>query len=166
MLPDGTFQLVGDPAAAASKAQQLFAEVRARLLGILPPGAIIEHIGATAVPGCETKGDLDIVVRVNANAFESSRAELSKLYQTNVGSVETDSFAAFEDLNAALPLGSQLVVKGSEFDNFSAFRDRLIARPDLVQNYNELKRQFHGRPHDEYRLAKSEFIQAAMKSAK
>jgi GrpB-like predicted nucleotidyltransferase (UPF0157 family) len=40
------------------KADRLFRETRAKLLKLLP-GADVEHVGSTAVPGVLTKGDLD-----------------------------------------------------------------------------------------------------------
>lgn len=47
------------------------------------PGAVIEHIGATSVPGALTKGDLDLLVRVTAKEFIPAREALASLYSVN-----------------------------------------------------------------------------------
>ena len=159
---DEVLTLVDDPRAAAADASRLFLAVRDQLESVLPPGAMIEHVGATAVPGCETKGDLDIAIRVPADDFAACRALLSERYADNPGSIRTSSFAAFVDEAARPPLGIQLVVVGSEFDVFSAFRDRLVADPALVLRYNALKRSYQGRSADDYRRAKGEFMDAVL----
>ncbi|WP_414531517.1 GrpB family protein [Rhodopseudomonas sp. G2_2311] len=42
----------------------MFAAVKQQLIAVLPNTSELLHIGATSVPGCLTKGDLDIVIRV------------------------------------------------------------------------------------------------------
>ena len=37
------------------------------------PGVEIEHVGSTAIPGALTKGDLDLLVRVPADALRGGR---------------------------------------------------------------------------------------------
>jgi GrpB-like predicted nucleotidyltransferase (UPF0157 family) len=54
---------------AREQAQRLFEAVSKSLIEVLPPAADVRHFGATAVPGCLTKGDLDIVVRVPIDQF-------------------------------------------------------------------------------------------------
>ncbi|HJZ37763.1 MAG TPA: GrpB family protein [Solirubrobacterales bacterium] len=51
----------------------IFGRRRAELDGMLP-GARIEHVGSTAVPGSLTKGDLDICVIVAGEEFERRAA--------------------------------------------------------------------------------------------
>lgn len=162
-MGDERFWLVDDPAAAAANAETLFEAIRSTLRPLLPPDASIEHIGATAIPGCETKGDLDLVIRVSADSFPLCCSVLSGRYAANTGSIRTETFAAFEDPTALMPVGIQLVVVGSEFDDFLTFRDRLKADPGLVQQYNALKRAFHDRSHEQYRVAKAAFIESAMR---
>jgi GrpB-like predicted nucleotidyltransferase (UPF0157 family) len=162
-MGDERFWLVDDPAAAAVHAEILFESIRSTLRPLLPLDASIEHIGATAIPGCETKGDLDLVIRVSAGSFSLCRSVLSERYAANTGSVRTEAFAAFEDSTAPMPLGIQLVVVGSEFDGFLGFRDRLKADASLVQQYNVLKRAFHSKAHEQYRAAKAAFIESTMR---
>ena len=159
---DEVLTLVIDPQAAAADAERLFVSIKDQLEAVLLASAVIDQVGATAVPGCETKGDLDIAIRVPADDFAACRALLSERYANNPGSIRTSSFAAFVDEAARPPLGIQLVVVGSEFDIFSAFRDRFVADPALVLRYNALKRSYQGRSADDYRRAKGEFMDAVL----
>ncbi|MES5047191.1 GrpB family protein [Rhizobium nepotum] len=63
----------------------------------LPTSAEIEHVGATAVPGCLTKGDLDICIRVAATDFDAADRILARSFQRNPGSVRSGAFSAFMD---------------------------------------------------------------------
>lgn len=153
---------LADPDASARAASRLFARVQAELGACLPAEAAIEHVGATAVPGCLGKGDLDIAVRVSADRFAACRAVLGRRYADNPGSVRTAAFAAFGDEDTDPPLGIQLVAAGSELDVFVRFRDRLRADPRLVEGYNALKRAHAGRPMATYRAAKDAFIGAVL----
>lgn len=125
---------------------------------ILPSSAEIEHVGATAVPGCLTKGDLDICIRIAAPDFEAADKMLVRSFQRNSGSVRSDVFSAFMDDHRMPPLGVQLVAKGSDLDFFVEFRDRLRKSDGLRSSYNALKRRYEGRDMDEYRSAKANFI--------
>jgi GrpB-like predicted nucleotidyltransferase (UPF0157 family) len=143
---------------ARGAAQALFNSLLPILTARLPSSAEIRHIGATAVPGCLTKGDLDIVVRVPPEDFSRADAALSKLFVRNLGSASTKDFSAFEDSTCHPPLGVQLTAIGGEFDGFHQFVDALLASPQLVAAYNALKRGCHGGTMANYRKAKDEFV--------
>lgn len=128
----------------------------------LPASAEIEHVGATAVPGCLTKGDLDICIRVAATDFEAAESILARSFQRNSGSVRNRVFSAFMDEDRTPPLGVQLVAKGSDLDFFVEFRNRLRKCETLLTSYNDLKRRYEGRDMDEYRSAKADFISQAI----
>jgi GrpB-like predicted nucleotidyltransferase (UPF0157 family) len=128
------------------------------LRGLLP-GADIQHVGSTAVPGSLTKGDLDIQVRVEEDAFDAAEVLLAARFERNPGSVRTPAFASFKDDSARPPLGVQLTTKGSEFDFFVRARDRFLADPALVARYNAIKRAFDGRSMAAYREAKAELFE-------
>ncbi len=57
----------------------------------------------------------------------------------------------------------QLIVAGGEHDSFVEFADALRADGALVERYNALKQSWDGRPMEEYRAAKAEFIEAVLK---
>ena len=130
----------------------------------MPPGADIRHIGATAIDGCLTKGDLDIVVRVEKTDFEFVRDRLAARFERNGGSPYTDEFASFTDEARVPHLGVQLTVKGGELDVFHVFTDALNADHDLVERYNDLKRKFCGASMDLYRREKATFIEAVLQN--
>lgn len=51
------------------------------------------QIGATALPGCLTKGDLNVVVRVTQNDLDVANSTLDDRFARNVGSIRTNEFA-------------------------------------------------------------------------
>ena len=154
--------LAADADAARDAAEALFATVAAELKAVLPASAEILHIGATAVPGCLTKGDLDITVRVTQSDFAAADALLAKRFGRNTGSVRTESFTAFEKPDCSPHLGVQLVAKGDELDVFHQFAEALRQDPDLVRRYNELKLRFDGQPMADYRAAKDAFVRRVL----
>lgn len=153
------FSLHPDQEQARLGADRLFARIAAELRDLLPFSAEIRHVGATAVPGCLTKGDLDIVVRVPAEAFGAADEALAARFARNTGSKHTDGFSSFEDAATIPHLGVQLTVAGGADDYFHLFVDALLRDPELVAQYNVLKRRFDGQPMDVYRTAKSAFVE-------
>jgi len=115
------------------------------------------HVGATAIADCLTKGDLDIMVRVDAGEFDEAELALASLFARS-RSDPADGFAGFEDASASPHLGIQLVARGGAFDMFEKFRDRLNASPALLREYNALKRDHDGAAMEAYRSAKDRFI--------
>jgi ribosomal protein S18 acetylase RimI-like enzyme/GrpB-like predicted nucleotidyltransferase (UPF0157 family) len=134
------------------------------LLGLMLPGAEIEHIGATAVPGSLTKGDLDLMARVPVERFEEALAALDSNFEQDHPEEWTPSLASFNERPAIeLPVGVQLVVAGSIADRaFSEWRNRLRADPELLGRYNELKTRHSGDEYEPYTQAKAELIEAAL----
>ena len=137
----------------------VFGRRRVELGGLLP-GARVEHVGSTAVPGSLTKGDLDICVIVEGGEFErASRvlAECFRIHQPENWSPTLASFTApGED---GIDVGVQLVPAGSPDErDFVGWRDRLRADPDLRARYDELKRRHQADGMDAYRAAKEVLI--------
>jgi GrpB-like predicted nucleotidyltransferase (UPF0157 family) len=155
---DETFTLAADPDAARLAAQELFTTVQKELATLLPPSAEVLHIGATAIPGCLTKGDLDIVVRVARPDFANVERLLASRFARNSGSVCTEEFAAFEEDERSPHLGIQLTVVGGPLDVFHYFAEALRDNSDLVRRYNEIKLGCSGQPMADYRAAKDIFI--------
>ncbi len=157
-------RLAANTKEAAAEAAKAFERLRDLLRRKLPDGCEILHIGATAIQDCMTKGDLDILVRVPADAFAAADACLAELFERNTGSARTSTFSAFEDAGAAPPLGVQLCSIGGDFDEFHRFVEYLQQSPKLVSDYNALKRRFNGQPMDAYRQAKGEFVARVLES--
>jgi len=164
MIQAQRFHLIEDEDAARAAADTLFAAIKRTLQSILPGAAEILHVGATAIPGCLTKGDLDVVVRVASADFAAAYSGLAAHFARNAGSVRTADFAAFEDAGRTPHLGIQLTVNGSPFDVFHRFAAALRADPELVARYNALKRAYHDRPMTLYRAAKDAFITDVLRS--
>ena len=146
-----------------AKAERLFQTV-ARKLAEHIPNAEIRHVGSTAIPGTLTKGDLDILVRVGAEDFQSAEATLAGIFERNIESFRSDEFAAFLDKSTEPDLGIQLVRRGGEADSFLIWLDQLQNDAKLRQQYDELKRRFEGKSMEEYREAKALFISERLRS--
>jgi GrpB-like predicted nucleotidyltransferase (UPF0157 family) len=147
---------------AARAAETLFRRERTRIRRRIP-GAIIEHIGATAIRSFPTKGDLDIVVRVDSQEFPAADRALSRLYLRNAGNKRTPVFASFKDDEAHPPLGVQLVAIGSEHDDFDLLRDQLRISVSCRRTLARLKHRFAGRSMTRYRQAKGAAIEQISK---
>lgn len=152
------FKLQPNEHETRTAAEALFQQVKKQLSEHVPSGTEILHVGATAIPGCLTKGDLDIVIRADDKHFADVEAMLAKRYLRNAGSIRTDYFSAFEDGSTVPHLGIQLVKKDGEYDFFHTFTDALREAPELVQRYNALKAAYDGKPMEAYRAAKAEFV--------
>jgi GrpB-like predicted nucleotidyltransferase (UPF0157 family) len=139
----------------------IFARRRAELEGMLP-GARIEHVGSTAVPGSLTKGDLDICVIVEGEEFERASRALAERFEIHQPENWSSTLASFtapsED---GIDVGVQLVPAGSADElHFVGWRDRLRADPELRARYDELKRRHRADGIDAYRVAKERLILA------
>ena len=161
MTPEPAFKLV-DPALARARAGQLYEVMHRSLAEILPPTADVRHIGATAIPGCLTKGDLDIVIRVPAADFSSADAALAARFARNEGSIRTPTFSAFEDLSRDPHVGLQLAAIDSRDDVFHLFVEALRGSLPLVNEYNGLKRRHDGADMGLYRAAKDAFVERVL----
>jgi GrpB-like predicted nucleotidyltransferase (UPF0157 family) len=131
----------------------------------LIPGAEVEHVGATAVPGALTKGDVDVLVRIGEREFPAAVDALSRRYAIHQPHNWTPELASFTDPDATEPpVGIQLVVRGSEADRFfGPFRDALIGSDALLAEYNELKRQLDGLEYARYTELKGQLIERVLR---
>lgn len=131
----------------------------------LVPGAEVEHVGATAVPGALTKGDVDVLVRVGEAEFPAAVEALSCRYAIHQPHNWTPTLASFTDPDAGeLPVGIQLVVRGSDTDKFfGPFRDALIGSDALLAEYNELKLHLDGLEYERYTEQKGQFVERVLR---
>jgi GrpB-like predicted nucleotidyltransferase (UPF0157 family) len=158
----GTIRIQPEAAIRAA-AETTFEEHRARVLEVLP-GVDVEHVGATSIPGALTKGDVDVLVRVEPGAFDAAVAELRRLYAVHQPENWTPTYASFvERGHAEPPVGVQLVVTGSSDDAiFGPLREALIEDPALLAEYNALKLRYDGRDYEHYTEAKGRFIERTL----
>ena len=73
-----------------------FAEHRERIARRLP-AAEIEHVGSTSIPGALTKGDLDLLVRVDVVGFDPAVTALRAMYAVHQPENWTPTYASFTD---------------------------------------------------------------------
>jgi len=167
-LAAGKTQLVPyDPDWAA-----LFREEQIRLIGLLGPLILdIQHVGSTAIPACLAKPILDLSISV---------ADL----QSTDGLIQLLSNQGWEFKGEAGIPGRHFLIKGPPAGrthhlhiaepfsrvrlNHINFRDCLIAHPDLVQQYNDLKRGLAEQFADDvetYTQGKAAFIQMVLARA-
>lgn len=146
-------------ASVAAAVREHSRRIRVRL-----PGAEIEHVGSTSIPGALTKGDLDLLVRVDDAEFAAAVVELRELYAVHQPENWTPTYASFVDPTAAdPPVGVQLAVRGSADDLlFAPFRQALIDDPALLRAYNELKRAYDGADYERYTDVKGAFVGAVL----
>ena len=151
-----------DPSDVLSDVEKVFSEEKIKILLLLPT-ADVEHIGGTSIPGLLTKGDLDINVRVEAGEYGAAVEVLKSMYDINQSENWADGdYASFKSDKLKVDFGVQLTVKGAPHDFFLKFRDILRANPALVGELNALKQSFEGKPMDDYRKAKGEFIEKVL----
>jgi GrpB-like predicted nucleotidyltransferase (UPF0157 family) len=148
-------------------ARAAFERHRCEVVSLLPY-AEVEHVGATAVPGALTKGDVDLLVRVSGQDFAEATGILRTRYIVHQPHNWTRTLASFKASDASEPeVGVQLVVAGSDADGFFApFRDALINNPALLAEYNELKLHLDGLDYESYTERKGRFVENVLDQAK
>jgi GrpB-like predicted nucleotidyltransferase (UPF0157 family) len=139
-------------------------EAHRREVAALLPTAEIEHVGATAVPGALTKGDVDLLVRVRERDFADAVVLLRGRYTVHQPHNWTGTLASFKAPGKSEPpVGVQVVVAGSDSDGFfGPFRDALINDPALLAEYNELKLRLDGLDYESYTERKGEFVERVL----
>lgn len=138
-----------------------------RLLGLVRSATrhgSVREVGSTAVPGLIGKGDIDFAVAVPAADFVEARADLDRAFVRDPMQLSTDAYQGYI-LPSKIDASIQLFVAGGEYDSFDRFIDLLQGDAQLRAAYNALKREWDGQPMDDYRAAKSAFIEAALASA-
>lgn len=132
------------------------------------PDVSVEHVGSTAVPGCDGKGIVDLMVIYPAGRLEAVKQHLDTLgFQRQIsGRLFPEDrpmrVGAVVYQDTLFRIHAHVVAAASpEVANLRDFRDRLCAEPGLMAAYVERKRQIIasgvGAPID-YTLLKGSFI--------
>jgi GrpB-like predicted nucleotidyltransferase (UPF0157 family) len=149
----------------SSHAAEWFSEVAAHVEAGLP-GADVEHVGSTAVPGCLTKGDLDVLVRVPREAFLSSAEALDGLLARSPRNEPTDDYVEYYYAGRGFTASVQLAVVDAWHDRrFHGLKALLTSDLRALERYNALKREYEGHPMEEYRRAKALLIESLLDGA-
>lgn len=146
-------------------APRRFAEVAALVAARLPE-AEVEHVGSTAVFGCLTKGDLDVLVRAPRVVFRRSMQVLDGLLVRSARNDPTDEYVEYDYEGHGFSASVQLAVLDGWHDRrFRGLKALLTSDPHALEAYNSMKRAYEGRPMAEYRQAKAELIESLLAGA-
>jgi GrpB-like predicted nucleotidyltransferase (UPF0157 family) len=118
----------------------------------------VHHIGATSLPFGQTKGDIDVNVRVDEAQFPLTVTALGERLTVAQPENWSETFASFSAEGYDLPLGVQVTVIDSNDDFLLALRDRMRADPSLLRRYNEIKVAAASEGPDAYWKAKDDFL--------
>ncbi|MCH9614157.1 MAG: hypothetical protein SP1CHLAM54_11690 [Chlamydiia bacterium] len=117
-------------------------------------GCVVEHVGSTAVPGVGGKGIIDIAIGCKKGEVEPVSKSLVELGYT----LRLDH--STEDRWFLKRAGFHIHIMEYLSENWSdllLFRDTLRQRPDLVEEYEELKKSAKG-DAKVYRAFKEPFV--------
>jgi len=154
-----------EPSEYQGLACSVYASVAQELSRLLP-AARVEHVGASSVPGAISKGDMDVCVIVAASSHPRAVKTLEASgYVVKDDTLRTPDLCMLVSPRTDLDVALQVVAEGSRFEFFMRFRDALRANPLLVEQYNQLKRNFASMSAERYRDEKAKFIEAVLRSA-
>lgn len=138
------------------------------------PGIEVEHVGSTAVPGCDGKGILDLMVLIPAGRLSEVCAIIDGMgFQPQSGGKKHPDSRPMREGSltfdgSVFRLHVHLIPEDSaEVDRLRKFRDRLAANPELVALYVEQKRRLVDAQISDrstYTLGKKAFIESVLKS--
>lgn len=122
------------------------------------PGVDVRHVGGTSIPGVLTSGDVDLHVRVEAQAFAAARDALRELYEP-LDEAGWKESAYFFDPRSTPRVEISLTKIGGidDLHNGEAWR-RIAQDASLVERYNALKRAHEGCSVEAYAAQKREFF--------
>jgi GrpB-like predicted nucleotidyltransferase (UPF0157 family) len=138
------------------------------------PGIEIEHVGSTAVPGCDGKSILDLMLLIPVGRLSEVCAVIDGMgFQHQSGGKRHPDDrpmreGSFTFDGSVFQLHVHLIPESSaEVDRLRKFRDRLTANPELVVLYIEQKRRLIDAQISDrstYTLGKKAFIESVLKS--
>jgi len=131
------------------------------LLTAILPDARIEHVGATAVAGAQSPGDIDVCVAVPRGAFDEALGVLVEagcLQRSQEDAAERHAALAMPGAQA--PVTVQLIESGSRHESLMRVRDALRADPALLARLNAAKAVAAAQGARAYAAAKARFFDA------
>jgi GrpB-like predicted nucleotidyltransferase (UPF0157 family) len=144
-----------------------------RMLQTALPGIEIEHVGSTAVPGCDGKGILDLMLLIPVGHLSEVCAIIDGMgfQHQSGGKRHPDNRpmreGSFTFDGSVFRLHVHLIPESSaEVDRLRKFRDRLTADPELVALYVEQKRRLIDAQISDrstYTQGKTAFIESVLK---
>ncbi|PJJ72844.1 GrpB-like predicted nucleotidyltransferase (UPF0157 family) [Diaminobutyricimonas aerilata] len=121
-------------------------------------GGELELVGGSSVTGALTHGDIDLHLRVPVAEFDATVELMYDLYVDVKREIWQPTLAAFERIGMP-PVGVAVTPLGSEHDErFSRSWTLLRAHPELITEYNAMKRADDGPDGPGYEARKSAFF--------
>ena len=127
------------------KWEEDFLEIKGFLENNVTEYISIEHVGSTSVPGMNAKPviDIDVVVE-DREQFLRLKVQLEKLGYVHEGDWGISGREAFDDSKLPIQIEQHLYVcqkDNAELLRHLKFRDTLRANPELVKEYNGIKKE-------------------------
>jgi len=125
---------------------KLFRKEKRKLIKALGNNVVIEHVGSTAIPGLGGKGIIDIAIKTPKSKASRYKDILKKLgYKTSLKHPE-DNRRIFLQRKIRYSgkerrVHVHLTLKKKFWDTFIIFRDKLNKNPELIKEYENLKRK-------------------------
>lgn len=142
----------------AEEAVRVFAVHRGRIRARLPD-VEIRHTGGTSVSGVLTSGDVDLQVRTDKRSFDVARDVLSELYapfHLDVWHSE-GAFYFAPDSEPAVEVALTAIGSLDDLHHGDAWL-QIAVSPQLIEQYNAMKRAHEGGSVDDYNAAKRAFF--------
>ena len=149
-----------------------FQAEKKRLHALLGDTALaIEHVGSTAIPGISAKPILDVAVAVKTtDVLKDLIPILSDNGYDVMDAIETkgEIVARKGPPEARTHYVHVEVIDSVFWNNHIVFRDYLLAHPEVVKEYEQLKQKMFEKYKDDrkkYTAAKKQFIQSVLETA-
>jgi GrpB-like predicted nucleotidyltransferase (UPF0157 family) len=125
------------------------------------PWIEIKPIGGSFVPGALTKGDVDLLVRVEKNRFFETLDLLRNIFQENNREIWDSDFAIFKDeksFNEKIDILVTIIGTNNDLKHSRA-TEFLSNNKEYLDEYNQLKSSFTDSEDPEYKAAKRKFYE-------
>ena len=143
------------------------AAARARYIDLVQralPAADVREVGSTALGDVIGKQDIDILARVaDEAALRGACQALDMIFARDTQQMANARYQAYV-LSHEPQVSLQVTVTGCRHDVFMPFLDALRADRQLLDAYQQLKRDWDGRPMQAYRKAKARFIRRVLRN--
>jgi len=125
---------------------RLFREEKRKLIKALGNNVVIEHVGSTAIPGLGGKGIIDIAIKTPKSKASRYKDILKKLgYKTSLKHPEDNGRVFLQKKirysGKERRVHVHLTLKKKFWDTFIIFRDKLNKNPELIKEYENLKKK-------------------------
>jgi GrpB-like predicted nucleotidyltransferase (UPF0157 family) len=136
------------------------------LLTAILPDARVAHVGASAVPGAYSRGEVDICVAVPRDSFGEALGVLVEAgFTIRPKNVRTEQLCVLDAPYSEVPLALLLIETGSRFESLRAFRDALRSDASLLARYNAVRIEAGPQGAAAYRGAKNAFIERVLRAS-